>query len=486
MYEAALEVCRVPQRFAANDSRVMTRFFFPGDEHRAKAIVQRIMDLSDVEVDNLLAHVLHNFSSRHHDIKSVLSEHYVRLGDHVPLNGHIDSQRQLLIGAYFTMEYAIEAAALFNPSIVQAPNQDDVPDGAIRFLMSLRATGEGHISSIVFRTGIIDRKGVLRFNPPSRFARRVRVVEDRLYDNKIFRLKLEEMGACNQLAQSVLDRLDPQFPMSGLNDVIDGLRNELEAPQALQETADNMIWLARSNYHLKVPPDADPSELVIFPSSENESHGIEDVRLVRFIEDDGSVLYFGTYTAYNGHCILPQIIETEDFQSVKVHTMNGRYAQNKGMALFPRRIDGWFMNISRIDGENLYLMRSDNIRFWNEAQILQTPRYPWEFVQIGNCGSPLETEAGWLLLTHGVGPMRQYCIGASLLDLNDPSKIIGQLREPMLVPTEGERDGYVPNVVYSCGALIHNGQVVIPYAVSDSATTFATVPLDNLLSHLAG
>ena len=166
--------------------------------------------------------------------------------------------------------------------------------------------------------------------------------------------------------------------------------------------------------------------------------------------------------------------------------MNGRYAQNKGMALFPRRIDGWFMNISRIDGENLYLMRSDNIRFWNEARILQTPRYPWEFVQIGNCGSPLETEAGWLLLTHGVGPMRQYCIGASLLDLNDPSKIIGQLREPMLVPTEGERDGYVPNVVYSCGALIHNGQVVIPYAVSDSATTFATVPLDNLLSHLAG
>ena len=249
-------------------------------------------------------------------------------------------------------------------------------------------------------------------------------------------------------------------------------------------TGERIRWLARSNYYLTFPDDCDISEVVIYPVTENESRGIEDARFVRFVDDDGSVTYYGTYTAYNGFNILPQLLETTDFRHFRITTLNGEYAQNKGAALFPRRIDGWYWMISRADGENLYAMRSDNIRFWNEAQPLQTPTYPWEFVQIGNCGSPLETKEGWLLLTHGVGPMRRYCIGASLLDLDDPTRVIAQMKEPLLAPNEREREGYVPNVVYSCGALIHNGDLVMPYAMSDSATSIATVPVRELLDHM--
>jgi predicted GH43/DUF377 family glycosyl hydrolase len=235
---------------------------------------------------------------------------------------------------------------------------------------------------------------------------------------------------------------------------------------------------------LELPANACPSEIVIFPATENESRGMEDMRLVRFTEDDGSTRYFGTYTAYNGFRILPQLFQTEDFRHIRMTPLQGKYAQNKGQALFPRRIDGWYVMIGRLDGENLFLLKSKNIRFWNDAEPLQEPTYPWEFVQIGNCGSPIETPEGWLLLTHGVGPMRTYCIGATLLDLNDPSRIIGQTDEPLIAPNEEERDGYVPNVVYSCGGLIHNDRLVLAYAMSDSATAFATVPLPELLAHL--
>jgi predicted GH43/DUF377 family glycosyl hydrolase len=245
-----------------------------------------------------------------------------------------------------------------------------------------------------------------------------------------------------------------------------------------------MLWLARSNYHLSFPEDASPSEVAIFPTTEDESRGIEDARFVRFTEGDGRAVYYGTYTAYNGFRILPQLLETANFSEFRISTLNGRYCQNKGMALFPRRIDGWYLMLSRLDGENLYIMPSKNIRFWNQATRLQEPTHSWELVQVGNCGSPLETAEGWIMLTHGVGPMRRYCLGASLLDLEDPTKVIGQLREPLLAPSEEERDGYVPNVVYSCGAMIHGDLLVIPYAMADSATTFATVGVQDLLDHM--
>jgi predicted GH43/DUF377 family glycosyl hydrolase len=245
-----------------------------------------------------------------------------------------------------------------------------------------------------------------------------------------------------------------------------------------------MLWVARSNYVLGIPPGANPAEVVIFPTSEAESHGIEDLRLVLFTDDDGSSRYYGTYTAYNGACIMPQLLEISTIEEVRVHTMSGRCSQNKGMALFPRKLDGRYAMIGRIDAENLFLMYSNNVRHWDEAQIIQRPKYDWEVIQIGNCGSPIETEAGWLLLTHAVGPLRQYSIGASLLSLDDPSKVIGRTREPLMVATEEERSGYVPNVVYSCGGMIHQDTLIIPYAMSDMYSGFATMPVQELLTLL--
>ena len=323
----------------------------------------------------------------------------------------------------------------------------------MRFIVSLRACGEGHISSIEFRTGIVDarRLGDVRATS-ARFALTARPDDDALYDKAAYVPKLVEMKAHRQWAEPVLALLDDEFTMSDLKYAIERCRPP-GSDTSFTELADNMLWLAHSNYQLEFSPDIPLSERVIFPVSENESRGIEDARFVRFTHANGRVAYFATYTAYNGFRVLPQLIETTDFRHFKINTLNGRCVQNKGMALFPRKIGDDFVMASRLDGENIYLLRSDNVHFWNESTLVREPKYPWEFVQVGNCGSPIETKAGWLLLTHGVGPMRQYWIGALLLDLEDPSRVIGELREPLLMPNADERDGYVPNVVYSCGAM---------------------------------
>lgn len=481
-----VQVNRLPQMFVSDDRRMITRFFTPGDEARNRAIVGRVQEMPETEVGQLLEEVLARFGPRHRDVKGVLLDHFNRIRQYVDCNGRTSENRKLLIGSYFTMEYAIESAALFNPSIVLSPNQNDVPSGAVRFLMSLRATGEGHVSSIVFRRGLITADGDVEFDPVSPYTHRLKTREDRVYDKHTFRLKLIEIGAYQEATDGVMDRLDDLFTLHDLNEAIHQHRTESDYPETIEQAARDMLWLARSNYVLELPEGMDPSEIVIFPSTDNESRGIEDARFVRFIDDDGKVYYYGTYTAYNGFRILPQLIEIEqdNFQVVRVHTLNGRFVQNKGMALFPRKVDGWHLMISRLDGENLYLMRSDNIHFWNDAEMLQTPRFPWEFVQIGNCGSPIETEAGWLLLTHGVGPMRRYCIGASLLDRDDPLHVIGQTREPLIVPSNEDRGGYVPNVVYTCGAMAHRDTLYIPYAINDVATTFATINMPELLDYL--
>jgi predicted GH43/DUF377 family glycosyl hydrolase len=481
-----LKVTRHPDRFISDDRRVITRFFQIGDEARVMAVLRRVAELTDGEVTSLLKRVLDDFGDRHRRIETVLENHFDFVRPCMEQPDELTLERRLLIGSYFTMEYSIESAALFNPSIVPHPNQDGMGEGELRFIMSLRATGEGHVSSIVFRTGKVDTQGEITFDPPSKYAARLRMSTDQVYEKNLFFYKLIEMAAYNETARVILDAMPEFFTYRDLDHTIAQLRDRPNNPAAFSETSENMLWLARSNYHLLVPPDADPSEIVIFPTSENESKGIEDLRMTRFVDDDGKVTYYGTYTAYNGFRILPQLLETEDFTDIKVHTLNGKYVQNKGMALFPRKIDGLYHMISRLDGENMFMMRSDNTHFWNEAVKLQAPRYPWEFVQIGNCGPPIETEAGWVLLTHGVGPMRQYCIGASLLDLNDPSKVIGHLKDPLIVPEANEREGYVPNVVYTCGALLNNDLLMIPYAVSDSATTFATVSMSDLLGTLTG
>jgi predicted GH43/DUF377 family glycosyl hydrolase len=275
----------------------------------------------------------------------------------------------------------------------------------------------------------------------------------------------------------LLDELDKSIQQAASDEASAHSRDVLR-------TLECMHWLAESNYEIHFAPSSEMSERIIFPVSPNESNGIEDARFVRFVEDDGSVIYYATYTAYNGRVILPQLIETEDFLNFRVLTLNGQAVQNKGMALFPRRIDGRYVMLTRQDDENLYLAYSDNPHFWSDSQVLEEPQRPWEFVKLGNCGSPIETEAGWLVLTHGVGPMRKYCIGATLLDLHDPTRIIGQLREPLLRPEGNEREGYVPNVVYSCGSLVHNGQLILPYGVSDTASSIVRIEISELLTAL--
>jgi predicted GH43/DUF377 family glycosyl hydrolase len=478
-----IEVKRLPERLEPDPSRVILRFFRPGADKRVRGILNRILALPAPEVERVLGRVKAHFSPKHPDLDLALLEHYEEVSRFLPSEEEVAETRRKLIGAFFTMEYAIESAALFNPSMVPAQDQSGLSEGSTRFLLSLRAVGEGHISSIVFRTGVIDRNCHLHIDPLSPYAHPLKIIENPTYSREVFRSKLIEMGGYTPLADPVFDRLEETFDLRTLNEILEGIRDEHGESGLTRQTADNMLSLAQANYQIRIPEGRDASQAVIFPFSEAESRGIEDVRLVLFADDDGSRRIYGTYTAYDGSHVVPQIMET-DGRTIKVHTVSGWYAQNKGMALFPRKLDGMYAMISRLDNENIFLMYSDNVRFWNTARLVQSPRFPWELVQLGNCGSPLETEAGWLLLTHGVGPMRQYCIGATLLDLEDPTRVIGQTKKPLLVPRGEERTGYVPNVVYSCGGMIHNDRLIIPYGMSDIATGFACVPLPDLLSLL--
>jgi predicted GH43/DUF377 family glycosyl hydrolase len=482
----SLKVQRLPVTFSSDIRRVITRFFDPGGETRIRSVVDRVCGLSDVQVDRLLDEVFVKFHHRHDGIADVLQENYRTAMTMIDLSDDFSDNRRLLIGSYLTAEYSIESAALFNPSIVPHQNQRNLPEGAVRFIMSLRATGEGHVSSIVFRTGIITADHQVQIDACSRHTRPIRIVPDKEYEKTLFRRKLKDIGVNEGVVDLVLDRLGDVFTSAQFEHAITEARAAVSEKLQIEESLQDIRWLAHSNYQLELSREAEASEVVIFPQTSNESHGIEDLRMVRFVDDDGTVTYYGTCTAFDGYHVLPQLIETRDFLKIGVHTINGANAINKGMALFPRRIGGHYVMCSRIDGENLYIMYSDIVHFWETAELLQTPRLPWEFVQIGNCGSPLETPAGWLLLTHGVGPMRTYCIGAMLLDLDDPRKVIGCLDEPLITPYERERDGYVPNVAYSCGAMIHNNHLYLPFATSDMITRIAMVPLDSLLNRLIG
>lgn len=478
-----LNIERRKEKFLSQPARVITKFYLPGGENRTRHIIDRVISLSEDEVNVILEEVIAGFSTRHKNVWQIFRKNFDEVERYLPANIKISDDRRALIGAYFTHEYSIQAAAFFNPSIVDHPNQRDVEKGERRVILSFRSTGEGHISSIEFRGGVLDKNNELRFDKVSHYVETPEVVKNPTYDNNTFRLKLEDMEALNEASRYILDCLPDRF---GFHDLNRSIQKELDShPEPypmLRETIDKILWLARSNYELKFRKDRRISEKVIFPVSENESRGIEDARFVRFVYENGEVKYYATYTAYNGFNILPMILETTDFVTFRIKTLNGRAVQNKGMALFPRKINGRYMMISRQDGENMFIMSSDNIHFWHEATLLNEPKYPWEFIQIGNCGSPLETEAGWILLTHGVGAMRKYCIGACLLDLDDPSRVIGRLPEPLLCPTEDEREGYVPNVLYTCGAIIHNDELIIPYSMSDTASGMAVIPVKGLLS----
>ncbi len=487
-----LAVTRTTHRVLPDPRRVIAKPHLPGEElyspdgkSRVKVVLERILAIPEGEVAGILADVLSNFAHRHRDFTQVLHHHFQIVAHHLEQGVTLTEERRLLIGAYFTHEYSIEAAALFNPSMVPAPDQSGLAAGQQRFIMSVRAVGEGHVSSIGFRTGVIDERCNLTFDQVSNYAITGRRKKP-LYEKNLFGSKLAELGANNEITALVLDPLPERFSFDELERALEGLDQKgLFPPVIAHETIKLIHLLASSNYLAVYPRESPVSERVIFPAGPRETQGMEDARFVRFVHDDSSVVYYATYTAFDGLEVLPQLIETADFVSFRVGTLNGQHARNKGMALFPRLIDGKYVMLARSDRENTYLMRSDNVRFWNETQLLQEPKRPWELIQIGNCGSPIETDAGWLVLTHGVGPMRRYAIGAVLLDLEDPARVIAHLPEPLMVPEADEREGYVPNVLYSCGSMLHRDHLILPYGFSDSGIKIALVRLPDLLDVLS-
>jgi predicted GH43/DUF377 family glycosyl hydrolase len=396
----------------------------PTDKTRANHIVERVLALDSDAVATQLADVLDNFLGRHRNLLETFEARANEMEEAFATHGAFSKIQRQLIGAYFLNEYSFEASALFNPSIVPHPDQSDAPKGGLRFILSLRAIGEGHVSSLTFRTGTIAADGSLTVDPTARLASSPRI------------------------------------------------GHRVSGPDG-------------DDVELVFKPEGDLSERVIFPVTESQSNGIEDARFVEF-SDNGRKIYYATYTAYSGRAIRSELIETADFLSFRMLPLKGAASGNKGMALFPRKIDGRYAMIARQDNENLYLVYSDDLYTWNHGQAVLKPQFPWEFVQIGNCGSPIELDEGWLLLTHGVGPVRKYSIGAALLDKNDPSKVLARSREPLLRPEPSEREGYVPNVVYTCGAIRHNDQIILPYAVSDTFSNFATIKISALMQAMKG
>jgi predicted GH43/DUF377 family glycosyl hydrolase len=462
---------------------VLIRPFQPNDEETCRRIAARVLALPEEDVSRLLAEVLGEFADRHPGLEEFLHRRFRQVRRFLPPGATLSPERRLLLASYFAHEYSIEAAALFNPSIVPHPDQSNLPAGALRFVLSLRATGEGHISSITFREGVVSARHRVTISPPARFVTEPEPVWNAPYDQPLFRRKLMELGLGCDFCWRVMDQLPEHFTLAELEHVLEAARREADPADPTVERAARGMWLlAESNYEMRFEPGTAVSQKVIFPRTPSQRNGIEDARFVRFQDEDGSVTYYATYTAYDGRIILPQLLETPDFQTFRFITLNGPAVRNKGMALFPRRIEGRYAMLSRQDDECIYLMYSDHPHFWYETRLVLAPQQPWELFKMGNCGSPIETDAGWLVLSHGVGPMRKYSLGAFLLDLKDPGKVIGRLRAPLLSPNELEREGYVPNVVYTCGALVHRDRLILPYAMSDSAASFATVSLAELLA----
>lgn len=467
--------------------RVLYKPFTIISEERITKIIGRILTLSEKEVKKELRQVITEFEERHQRLRNFFLNRFEQMKKYLLTDQVLSDERKLLIGAYFTQEYSLESAALFNPSMVWHPDQSDLPEGSRRFILSLRATGEGHISSITFRSGVIDKENKINISTPSRYVTTSENITNPVYEKKLFERKLIELDLMNDFTKIVLSSLEDNFTFADLEACIKILIRPFRNKGGENElTATGILSLALSNYEIQYNPDQRLSERIIFPHSPSEINGIEDARFVEFIDENGQRTYYATYTAYDGKVVFPQILETKDFLHFKISTLNGPEVKNKGMALFPRKINGLYAMLSRQDNENIYLMYSEHLHFWYTKQLILKPTYPWEFVQLGNCGSPIETEAGWLVLSHGIGAMRKYSIGAFLLDKDDPSIVIGRLEEPLLTPNENEREGYVPNVVYSCGSAINGDELIIPYAMSDHASSIAKIEVSELLKKLTG
>jgi len=483
-------VTRLPLRLRPDPRRVVARLFLPGQEimgngeSRAAGVIERILALSDEEVALAVNEVLSGFAGRHRHFRSTLERHFDLVAHRLDAGVTPSAERRLLLGAFFTSEYSVEAAALCNPSIVLAPDQHGLAPGEARFVMSLRGIGEGHVSCIEFRTGVVGAGGEVRLDDPGPFLVPGQPVAPAVYERELFRGKLAELGDTGESASFVLDSLAPRFTPDELDSALADLEAQIVTHSSVRETIDHFRSIASANYDTEFPADSAIAERVLLPTSPAESHGMEDARFVRVVDDDGSVTYYATYTAFDGVHVAPQLLETEDFLHFRVTQLTGAAAKNKGLALFPRRVGGHYAALSRWDRERNSLASSTDCRTWVTTAAIQAPEQPWELLQLGNCGSPIETPAGWLVLTHGVGPMRIYSIGAVLLDLDNPARMLARLSDPLMVPDDSERNGYVPNVVYSCGALLHGDNLVIPYGISDAATGIAVVDVNDVLDRL--
>ncbi len=471
--------------------RVLSRPFFPqsqpgtrpADVPRVLKIMTRVLSLSEQEAEAEWETVQRDFASRHEQLDEYFLQRFEVMRPWLPTDTEPSAMRKRLIGSYFTHEYSLEAAALFNPSIVPCPDQSGLGEGDLRFVLSLRSVGEGHISSITFRCGTVRADFSIDMGEPARWMVEPERVPAKILSSRWFERKCRELAINCDYTHTVIQQLPEEFTEQQLEEAVRALCGNSPTP-ACVEAGDRLITLAKSNFSLVFSPDQRYSERVIFPVLPSHANGIEDARFVRFTEDDGTHRYYATYTAYDGHSVLPQLLETDDFLTFQFHTLQGAAVQNKGMALFPRKIGGRYVMLGRQDNENIRLMTSDDPYHWEQSETIVRPTQPWEFIQMGNCGSPIELDEGWLVITHGVGAMRRYCIGALILDKNDPSKVIGRLREPLIRPAPDEREGYVPNVVYTCGALVHNGHLLMPYATSDWFTSFAVIDLKDLMDGL--
>lgn len=480
---------RTPVRLAADKSRVITRLFVPGQEgfelqdSRTGAVLRRILALDDDDVRSSLADVFSRFEDRHRDLEGTFRRHSRELADRLTPTDDLSDPRSLLVGAAFTSEYAIEGAALCNPSMVAHPDQSGIDSGSVRFVMSVRGIGEGHQSSIGFRTGVVDAGGGVAMDQTARYAT-IGVTEGAELSAAVFRSELARLQDAGEAADYVLDALGGRFTRDALDRQLARLGGNLRTRGRGAATIDVIRGIADRTYRVRFPDEIPLTERILWPSTQAEGAGMEDARFVQLRDEDGSLTYYATYTAYSGSEISQQLLATDDFQSFTSTPLVGRAATNKGLALFPRKIHGRFAALSRSDRESNAIAYSDDLSVWATTLPCQQPVESWEALQLGNCGPPIETDAGWLVLTHGVGPMRTYSIGAILLDIDDPTKILGRLRTPLLSPTAAEQDGYVPNVVYSCGALLHADTLVIPYGIGDAAIGIATVALPELLEAL--
>jgi predicted GH43/DUF377 family glycosyl hydrolase len=482
-------VRRTLHRLTPDATRVVSRLFVAGQEDygaqqsRASLVIDRVLRLSEEEVCVALDDVYNRFVERHQDLTHDLEMHAHRVANRVQPGVVLSEERWRLIGALFSHEFSIESAALTNPSMVPHPDQSNLEEGSLRFVMSVRCIGEGHRSSIGFREGIFHANGEIDFEPPGDHPV-IGTHWEPLLEQSNFKGLLEELDDLGENARFVMSQLGDTFTLTELNTVLFRFLDDRDSFRNADATVQHFRMIAERNYSVSFGAEREMSERVLWPVSYAEWRGMEDARFVKFTKEDGSSQYLATYTAFDGTNISQQLLSTDDFSAFETHPIAGKAARGKGMAIFPRKIGGMFAAMSRADNESNWVTFSDHLDYWNATMSVQIPLRPWELIQVGNSGSPIETEAGWLLMTHAVGPMRTYCISASLLDLEDPARVIGVLEEPLLTPRVDERDGYVPNVVYSCGSMLAGSQLVIPYGISDHAIGIGIAQLDLILERL--